>query len=141
MEKDSLGKMIVHLGRMLKSRVDEKLEKHKLGNLQFRIVILANKNRGLCQDRLSKMMRIDKTTTAKAIKKLIDLGYIKKERDELDKRFYRIFPTEKAENIYPKILDILRETDKSVENILTEKEKESLRIILEKLQNGLKEEL
>lgn len=32
------------------------------------------------------MLKVDKTTTTKAVQKLIELGYINKEQDESDKR-------------------------------------------------------
>lgn len=34
------------------------------------------------------MIKVDKTTTTKAVKKLIDIGYLNKQQDESDKREY-----------------------------------------------------
>ena len=49
---------------------------------------------------LSQTLRVDKTTTTKAIQKLIEAAYVRKERDEADQRSWRLFPTEQALRSY-----------------------------------------
>ncbi len=51
------------------------------------------------------MLKVDKTTTTKAVKKLIEIGYINKEQDENYRRGYKLTPTEKALEIYEKIME------------------------------------
>ena len=50
------------------------------------------------------MLKVDKTTTTKAVQKLIELGYINKEQDESDKRGYKLTPTENALKVYDFIM-------------------------------------
>lgn len=51
------------------------------------------------------MLKVDKSTTTKAIKKLIDIGYINKKQNEKDKREYRLTPTNKGLQIYKLIIN------------------------------------
>ena len=60
-------------------------------------------NPGVNQEDLSKMLRIDKTTTAKALKKLEEKGYINRLKSELDQRSLCMWPTKKTKSIYPYI--------------------------------------
>ncbi len=53
---------------------------------------------------LSQALRVDKTTTTKAIQKLIEAAYVRKERDEADQRIWRLFPTEQALSNYSVVI-------------------------------------
>lgn len=48
---------------------------------------------------------MDKTTTTKAIQKLIEAGYVYKKRDNIDKRMWRLYPKEKGLGIYSFIIE------------------------------------
>ena len=52
---------------------------------------------------------VDKTTTAKTIRKLESEGYIHKEIDPIDLRNHKIFLTDTGKAVVPKILDALAE--------------------------------
>lgn len=43
---------------------------------------------------------MDKTTTTKVIQKLIHIRYIRKERDAIDQRMWRLYPEEKGLELY-----------------------------------------
>lgn len=96
-------------------------------------------NPGLNQIELSNLLKVDKTTT-KAIQKLIDEGYITKERDHSDKRMWRIFPTAQAHNIYQVIID---EENRNIDVCLsnfTEKEKEGVYDLVKRMSMNIEEE-
>jgi DNA-binding MarR family transcriptional regulator len=50
------------------------------------------------------MVKVDKTTTTKAVQKLIDLGYISKEQSKKDKRNFELIATDKGLEIYKVII-------------------------------------
>jgi DNA-binding MarR family transcriptional regulator len=53
---------------------------------------------------LSLLLRVDKTTTTKAVQKLIEVNYVQKERHESDQRAWRLFPTENALRSYTEVI-------------------------------------
>lgn len=53
---------------------------------------------------LSLLLRVDKTTTTKAVQKLIEVNYVQKERNESDQRAWRLFPSEKALRSYTEVI-------------------------------------
>ncbi|HWJ03616.1 MAG TPA: MarR family transcriptional regulator, partial [Verrucomicrobiae bacterium] len=57
-----------------------------IGSGQYIFLMTLFRKGGISQEELSCYLRIDKGTTAKAIKKLEDGGYIKRETDLKDKR-------------------------------------------------------
>jgi len=54
------------------------------------------RNNGATQDELSSYLYIDKAATARAIKSLEEKGYVIKSKDNLDKRYNRVYLTNKA---------------------------------------------
>ena len=53
---------------------------------------------------LSNLLRVDKTTTTKAVQKLIEAGYIRKEQDISDQRVWRLYPEEPALHSYTQVI-------------------------------------
>jgi DNA-binding MarR family transcriptional regulator len=71
--------------------------KYNLGKGQIHFLIyLVREEDGLTQEDLSRILEIDKSNTARAIKKLMKEGYVVKKVDDKDKRKNRIYVTEKA---------------------------------------------
>ena len=53
---------------------------------------------------LSNLLRVDKTTTTKAVQKLIQADYIRKEQDVSDQRVWRLYPKELALRSYVQVI-------------------------------------
>ncbi|WP_269411226.1 MarR family winged helix-turn-helix transcriptional regulator [Lentibacillus daqui] len=68
---------------------------------QFLYLVRICENPGIIQEKLAEMIKVDRTTAARAIKKLEMQGFIEKRNDETNKKIKRLFPKEKGENIYP----------------------------------------
>lgn len=62
-------------------------------------------NPGINHIQLSNLLKVDKTTTTKAVQKLIAREYLKKEKDQTDSRAYQLYPTPKSLEIYDLVID------------------------------------
>jgi len=62
----------------------------------------------LSQEELSEARGLDKTTTARAIKKLLERGYVSISPDPADKRIHRLHLTAKGRDAAPKIIEFLK---------------------------------
>ena len=71
-------------------------------------MVLFNKD-GISQESINEIVRMDKATTVRAIKKLVAEGYVHRKRDLLDRRSYKIFLTDRGLSMKPIIFNILRE--------------------------------
>ena len=92
------------LARCIHSINDIKYRKIKLQRGQFIFLTRVCENPGINMIDLSDILKVDKTTTTKAIQKLLEAGYVKKEHDCADKRMLNLFPTVKALEMYPLII-------------------------------------
>jgi len=96
------------------------MELHSISNIEFKeydltkgqylYLVRIYENPGIIQEKLAEMIKVDRTTAARAIKKLEMNGFIEKKDDQHNKKIKRLFPTEKGKNVYP---FIKRENDHS----------------------------
>ena len=103
--KSGILREVGTLARSIQSISDVKFKDLNLQRGQFVFLTRVCENPGFNQIDLSNLLKVDKTTTTKAVQKLIDEGYITRERDHVDKRMWRLFPTSKALSVFPVIND------------------------------------
>lgn len=101
---DYILREIGALSRCINFMSDVKFKEIKLQKGQFMFLTRICENPGVNQVELSNLLKVDKTTTTKAIQKLMEADYINRKRDDSDKRMWRLYPSEKAQKIYPFII-------------------------------------
>ena len=74
---------------------------------QFPFIMGVVENEGISQEKLSQTIMISKSTTAAIIRQLLDAGLITRAVDPNDRRNFRLFATEKALDLVPKIQDVI----------------------------------
>lgn len=104
---------------------------------QFTFLTRICENNGINQVDLSNLLKVDKTTTTKAIQKLIDAGYIYKEKDEIDKRMWRLYPKKKALETYSVIIDEENRNIGVCFDKFSEKEKELVYELVKKMRKNI----
>lgn len=107
--KEFIGKAISYLYRYEQIFIGKKIEPYGIGSGQFPFLMRLYREDGINQESLSNYLKIDKGTTARAIQKLVDEGYIFRQRDEKDRRSYRVYLTEKGKKMEPDMKKIALE--------------------------------
>ena len=98
------------IARALDSISNIEFKEFDLTKGQYLYLVRICENPGIIQEKLAEMIKVDRTTAARAIKKLETNGFIEKKDDEQNKKIKKLFPTEKGESVYP---FIKRENDYS----------------------------
>lgn len=125
------------LSRCIHSLSDLKFKKIDLQKGQFVFLTRICENNGINQIDLSNLLKVDKSTTTKAIQKLIEAGYIDKKKDDIDKRMWRLYPKEKALNAYELIIE---EENKNIQicfNNFSQQEKNSVYELVKKMGGNI----
>jgi DNA-binding MarR family transcriptional regulator len=118
--------------------IDKKLETYNIGSGQFSFLMRLYHNEGISQGSLAHSLRVDKATSARAIKKLMKEGYVARQRDTADKRAYRIFLTIKGKKMESTIKKISSEVKEIVLSTFPEDEKKLIIKLLKRMaQNAL----
>lgn len=104
-----IGVWISVLYRYRKSFIVKKMEGCGcLGSL-YMIVLAIHNHKECRQEQISSILKIDKGSIARSVRKLEDEGYIKREPDSADKRANILRLTPKAEALIPRIEDAISE--------------------------------
>lgn len=125
------------LSRCIHSISDTKFKEFDLQKGQFIFLTRICENPGINQIDLSNLLKVDKTTTTKAIQKLIDAGYIRKTRDDLDKRMWRLYAKEKGYETYTLVIEEENRNIAVCFTNFTEAEKESAQLLVKKMRENI----
>ena len=131
--QSSIGRQISILYRYGQSYISKKLETYNIGSGQYIFLSALYRNDGISQEELSAYLKIDKATTAKAVKKLIKDGYIRRDIDTSDKRAYKVFLTAKAIAVIPIVQEAAKNWENKVSSGLTEEEKRLIEELLHQM--------
>jgi len=103
--------------------LDKVLKKYELSNGSFPYLFILEKNEGISQNKISREIGNDKAMSARTITTLIALEYVYKKEDERDSRAYKLYLTEKAKSVLPKIHEEIQILINLITEDLSEEEK------------------
>jgi len=89
------------IARALDSISNIEFKEYELTKGQYLYLVRICEKPGIIQEKLAEIIKVDRTTAARAIKKLAVEGFIEKREDKVNKKIKRLFPTEKGKKIYP----------------------------------------
>lgn len=124
------------IDRQSKSYYDRALKEYKIGCGQQFFLLWIYESPGVPLTVLSEQGRFDKGTTTKAVQKLKQLGYIRSEQDEKDKRMQKLFVEEKAIPVVEKIYAVREKINSLLSTGFTEEEEALAGIILKKMSEN-----
>jgi DNA-binding MarR family transcriptional regulator len=92
---------------------------------------------GINQKKLADRVVLDQASVTRAVKKLLDLGFVKRAADSSDGRARNIFLTEKGSKILETVQLSLNEWDAMAIRGFSEADMEKLAKLLEKMADNL----
>jgi DNA-binding MarR family transcriptional regulator len=98
---------------------------------------IVNHGNGLSQEEITHALEIDKATTARALKKLEDNGYIERKSDEKDKRIKRVFLTEKGADIKDELKKTAEKWEEKVTHGIPKEKIETFLEVLDKMKDNI----
>lgn len=125
------------IARALDSISNIEFKEYDLTKGQYLYLVRICEHPGIIQEKLAEMIKVDRTTAARAIQKLETNGFIVKKDDEHNKKIKKLFPTEKGNNVFP---FIQREHDHSNRVALagfTEEETETIFHLLQRVRKNI----
>ncbi len=103
----------------------------KIAGIYHRYILTVTANPGMSQDDIAKKLCINKSSTTRHLTTLEEHGYITRTPSIDDKRKMLVYPTEKAIEIFPKVLSVKQECNRLLEEGIDEKELEIFHKVLD----------
>lgn len=137
---ENISKLNAAIYRNAQSIINSKLIDLNIRSGQHDFLYVISKNEGISQKELSKFLYVGKSTTAKAVKNLVENHYVKRVQDENDKRIYRLYLTEAGKKVIPKIDATFLELVSIFSKDLSKEEEQQTVIILKRILHTVSEE-
>ncbi|WP_334074171.1 MULTISPECIES: MarR family transcriptional regulator [Paenibacillus] len=128
------------IARALDSISNIEFKEYDLTKGQYLYLVRICENPGVIQEKLAEMIKVDRTTAARAIKKLEINGFIEKKDDTHNKKIKMLFPSEKGKSVYP---FLKREHDYSNSVALegfSEREAETMFNLLQRVRKNIEKD-
>lgn len=131
----TLSRNINVISRCASAYRAERLEKYGISSAHYFYVIAICKNPGISQDKLAKKLYINKSSVARALQTLENDGFIERRQNEADRRITEVYPTAKADEILPFVVEIVGDWNEFLFEALEENERKLFMEMLEKVAN------
>ncbi len=132
---DALMKYISRTSRCAILYREGKLEQEGLNGYQHTYILRICQNPGIFQEQLAQMIYINKSNVTRQLVLLEQNGFITRSPSEKDKRVMQVFPTQKAFDVYPKVLNLLLEWNDYLSEGFTEEQRHQLYSMMEHVMN------
>jgi len=128
------------IARSLESISNIEFKEYDLTKGQYLYLVRICENPGIIQEKLADMIKVDRTTAARAIQKLEMNGFIEKKSDLHNKKIKRLYPSEKGEYIYPFIIKEHEHSNRVALHGLSNREAETVFFLLKKIRENIEKD-
>ena len=125
------------IARALDSISNIEFKELNLTKGQYLYLVRIYEDPGIIQEKLAEMIKVDRTTAARAIKKLELHGFIEKKDDELNKKIKKLYPTEKGKQVYPFIQREGEHSNRVALSGFSEEESKTLVHLLQRVRKNI----
>lgn len=98
-----VGRVLTRLARKCQVATGNALQKYNLAAAEEPFLRAVLNNEGFTQEELTAWVGLDKAATARAMRSLEEKGYLIRLQDPRDKRQNRVYPTDKARDVGPRV--------------------------------------
>lgn len=130
---DSFMRCISRTARCSQLYRSERLAEVGLNGGQYVYISNVCRNPGISQEQMSRQILINKSNVARQLAALEQSGFVRREPDPKDRRVMRVYPTEKAQEVYPYIQQVLADWRHYLTEDFTDEEREQLDSLLERI--------
>ena len=117
----------------------EKLQDLDINACQHSFVLAICHHPGMSQEQIARHLCLNKSTVARALTQQESTGYVIRTPDTEDKRVLLVYPTEKMENVFPRVREVTREWNRSLMEGISEEETEIFLSVLTRITERAKE--
>ncbi len=128
---------IFKLNYKLKRKVHNKLKSHDITFEQWHILYILRQNEGCNQKKLAEATNKDTGAITRSLNILENKGLVERKNSYHDKREFLIYLTDKYNNLYKEISDLMFQNAQEIKSIFSKSELEQFKYLLNKLSSNL----
>ena len=133
-----VGRVLTHLARKCQIASANALQPYNLTAAEEPFFMHILQNEGYTQEELTAHVGVDKAATARAVRSLEEKGYVTRIQDPQDKRQNRVYPTDKAREVGPKVRKERYKINLALTEDLTQEEDDQVYHLLVRIEENFK---
>ena len=133
-----VGRVLTRLARKCQIAVGNALQQYNLTAAEEPFLMSVLNNEGLTQEELTAYVGVDKAAASRTVRSLEEKGFLVRVQDPKDKRQNRVYPTDKAREIVPKVRKELYKINLALTEDLTQEEDDQVYHLLVRIEENFK---
>lgn len=125
------------IDRALDSIANIEFKQIDLARGQYLYVVRIYEHPGIISEQLSNLIKVDRTTIARAVKNLEKNGFIERKSDPTNKKIKRLYVTQKGKEIYPFIIRENQFSNREALKGFSEKEAQQVHAYLVRIRQNI----
>ena len=133
-----VGRVMTRLARKCQIAVGNALQQYNLTAAEEPFLMSVLNNEGLTQEELTAYVGVDKAAASRTVRSLEEKGFLVRVQDPKDKRQNRVYPTDKAREVGPKVRKELYKINLALTEALTQEEDDQVYHLLVRIEENFK---
>lgn len=129
---------LADLQRAVRAYADQKAGRHGITRAQWAVLVKLQKEEGLQQAKLAKLLDIQPITLTRLVDKLCNTGLVERRADSSDRRVNRLYLTPAARPLMVKLRSLRDEINQTALAHLTPEEADRLLVQLEQIKENVR---
>ncbi|WP_296627009.1 MarR family transcriptional regulator [uncultured Negativibacillus sp.] len=130
---NGIMKYINRLSRTTGVFYNSRLRDYGIGQCHHPYILLICREPGIPQEKISREICVNKSNVTRQLTALEEKGLIIRKQDSNDRRVWRVYPTEKMQQLLPVVRQVMGEWNEYLLEELSQQEREVLVQALEKV--------
>ncbi len=139
LEFQDLGRSLVNVCRLHRTRADQLMERIGLYSGQAILLAILSQQDGMTHSEIAEKLEISPAAATKVIKRMEQAGYVQRQADPSDERVSRVLLLEKGRTVRAEIGRAFGRLDQMMFDGLTEAELQLFRELLTRMQANLQQ--
>jgi DNA-binding MarR family transcriptional regulator len=132
-----LGRLMVSVGRLHRTRADQSMERIGLYRGQAMLLMILSHGDGITHSEIAEKLEISPAAATKVVKRMEQAGYLQRQADPADDRVSRVYLQEKGHALISEIDQAFGRLDQMMFEGLPEADLERFRNMLTQMQANL----
>lgn len=136
-DENTIAILIHDVARQLRVLIDSKVEPFNLTRLKWQALGILDRKDGISQAELAERLDLDRSSVGRLLERMEVRGFIRRERDDADRRIVRVFIENDAKPLLEDLENISEEVKMQATEDLSKDEQDQLVNILLKMKSNL----
>ena len=138
---ESFMKYINRISRCSDMYRGSRLRASGLNSCQHIYILKICQNPGISQDELSRLSYVNKSNVTRQLAALEENGFIRREADSGERRVQLVYPTQKADDICPRVRELMQAWNRRLTEDFSDEERELLLAMLKRMMEKAEQEV